>query len=56
MLVMTCGICDSNMAALLSFGALINFGDKTSNNPDSWQDANTALSELDKGRVCEFTN
>ncbi|KAL9954770.1 hypothetical protein ACROYT_G042345 [Oculina patagonica] len=37
------------MAASLSFGTLTNFGDKTSNNPDSWQDANTALAELDKG-------
>ncbi|KAJ7390820.1 Integrator complex subunit 7 [Desmophyllum pertusum] len=37
------------MAASLSFGTLMNFGDKTSNNSDSWQDANTALAELDKG-------
>jgi len=43
------GICDSKMAALSSLGVL-NFGDKTSSNSDSWQDANTALQELDKGR------
>ena len=43
------GICDSKMAALSSVGVL-NFGDKTSSNSDSWQDANTALQELDKGR------
>lgn len=51
---MTCGICDSKMAASLSFGTLMNFGDKTSNNSDSWQDANTALAELDKGALLEF--
>ncbi|XP_022784307.1 integrator complex subunit 7-like [Stylophora pistillata] len=36
------------MATLLSFGTS-NIGQKTSNNSDSWQDANSALSELDKG-------
>lgn len=54
LLVMTCGICDSKMAASLSFGTLMNFGDKTSSNSDSWQDANTALAELDKGALLEF--
>lgn len=53
LLVMAYGICDSKMAASLSFGAL-NFGDKTSSNSDSWQDANTALAELDKGTLLEF--
>lgn len=47
-------ICDSNMAASLSFGTLTNFGDKTSNNSDSWQDANTALAELDKGELVKL--
>jgi len=45
---MAYGICDSKMAASLSLGAF-NFSDKTSSNSDSWQDANTALAELDKG-------
>lgn len=51
--VMAYGICDSKMAASLSFGAL-NFSDKTSSNSDSWQDASTALAELDKGRLLKF--
>ena len=34
------------MAASVSLG---NFGDKTSSNSDSLQDASTALAELDKG-------
>jgi len=50
---MAYGICDSKMAASLSFGAL-NFSDKTSSNSDSWQDASTALAELDKGRLLKF--
>ena len=38
------------MAATLSFGGLMNFGEKSSSNSaDNWQDANTALAELDKG-------
>ena len=39
------------MAAALSFGSVMNFGEKSSNNSDSWQDANTALAELDKGSL-----
>lgn len=39
------------MAAALSFGTFMNFGEKSSNNSDSWQDANSALAELDKGNV-----
>ena len=50
---MAYGICDFKMAASVSFGAL-NFGDKTSSNSDSLQDASTALGELDKGRLLEF--
>ena len=38
-----------NMAAALSSSSWVNFGVKSSNNSDSWQDANTALAELDKG-------
>ena len=39
------------MAATLSFGGL-NFGEKSSSNSaDNWQDANTALAELDKGTL-----
>ncbi|XP_068683543.1 integrator complex subunit 7-like isoform X2 [Montipora foliosa] len=37
------------MAAALSSSSWVNFGVKSSNNSDSWQDANTALAELDKG-------
>ncbi|RMX39854.1 hypothetical protein pdam_00013450 [Pocillopora damicornis] len=37
------------MASLLSFGTFTNIGEKSSNSSDSWQDANSALSELDKG-------
>ena len=41
-----------NMAATLSFGGLMNFGEKSSSNSaDNWQDANTALAELDKGTL-----
>ena len=50
---MAYGICDFKMAASVSFGSL-NFGDKTSSNSDSLQDASTALGELDKGRLLEF--
>ena len=40
------------MAATLSFGGLMNFGEKSSSNSaDNWQDANTALAELDKGTL-----
>lgn len=55
-LVMAYGICVSNMAASMGFGTSINFGDKNSNNPDSWQDANTALAELDKGALVKSFN
>ena len=50
---MAYGICDFKMAASVNLGAL-NFGDKTSSNSDSLQDASTALAELDKGRLLEF--
>jgi len=50
---MAYGIYYSKMAASLSFGVL-NFSDKTSSNSDSWQDANTALAELDKGRLLKL--
>ena len=41
-----------NMAATLSFGGLMNFDEKSSSNSaDNWQDANTALAELDKGTL-----
>lgn len=40
------------MAATLSFGGLMNFGEKSSSNSaDNWQNANTALAELDKGTL-----
>ena len=40
------------MAATLSFGGLMNFAEKSSSNSaDNWQDANTALAELDKGTL-----
>lgn len=40
------------MAATLSFGGLMNFDEKSSSNSaDNWQDANTALAELDKGTL-----
>lgn len=53
---MAYGICVSNMAASMGFGTSTNFGDKNSNNPDSWQDANTALAELDKGALVKSFN
>ena len=46
---MAYGICDFKMAASVNL-----FGDKTSSNSDSLQDASTALAELDKGRLREF--
>ena len=36
----------------MSFGGLMNFGEKSSSNSaDNWQNANTALAELDKGTL-----